>query len=119
MPLAVLTLAALAAACNSGPAPTPSAPTTVTSPTDASTGDAARTATIEVHGTVARVSGRCPALRFLVGRVIVETNRSTTFAPGTCADVVNGAGVVAKGSRQSDGTLAASSVAVRASGRTR
>ena len=113
VPLAMLALGVFAAACNSGPAPTPSAPTTVTSPSDARTGDAARPGSVQISGTVSRVTGTCPALRFLVGRVIVDTSRATVFNGGRCAAVVTGTGVVATGTRSGEGTLAATSITFR------
>jgi hypothetical protein len=112
-------LVTAAAGCSSGPSAPPAAPTAVTADAAAASGDAARTAPINISGTVARVSGACPALQFLVGRVAVTTNRATAFTPGTCANVVNGAGVVATGSRQADGSLAAASIAVRGATSTR
>jgi Domain of unknown function (DUF5666) len=101
----------LAAACNSAPSPAPSAPTAVTSDADTRSGDPARM--VSVSGTVSRLSGTCPALRFLVGRVVVETNRATVFTGGACGALATGAGVVAQGSRVANGSLAASSIAFR------
>jgi hypothetical protein len=55
----------------------------------------------------------------MVGTVTVQTSRATVFTAGTCANVVSGAGVVVTGARSSDGSLAASSVAVRVATSTR
>jgi hypothetical protein len=109
---ALLVLAAAAVACNSAPPSAPSAPTAITSDADARSGDA-RTASVEISGTVGRLSGTCPDLRFVVGRVVVQTNRATVFSGATCSAVVTGAGVVARGSRQADGSLAATSITFR------
>jgi hypothetical protein len=107
---AILSLAALAAACDSPSAPAPTTPTAPTTTADARTGDPARTGSVQISGTVGRVSGTCPAIRFVVRRVIVETNRATVFNGGPCAAVLNGVGVVVTGTRQGDGSLAASAV---------
>jgi hypothetical protein len=109
LPLAFVSV--IAAGCGSS-TPTPTAPA-VTTEVSAGSGDATGGA-LEVRGTIGRVSGSCPVLRFTVGSVTVDTSRATTFTGGTCANVVSGAGVVVTGARQSAGTLAASSVAVRA-----
>jgi len=109
--VAVAAFASLVSGCGSGNPPMPAAPSGI-SDASAGSGDAARGG-LQVSGTVARVSGTCPALRFLVGGVTVDTDRATVFSPGTCANVVSGAGVVVIGTRSAANTMAASSVAVR------
>ena len=68
----------------------------------------------EVKGTiVARsLAGSCPAhnLSFMVGTTRVATNASTQFRDGTCESLKNGSQVAAKGARQTDGSILATSV---------
>lgn len=111
--LLVILAVCTAAACSSGSPSAPAAPAAVGSDAAAGADAAARGA--EISGTVSRVGGSCPAIRFVVGRVVVQAGRTTTFVGGTCAEVVTGAGVVVRGARQSDGSLAASAVTIRGS----
>lgn len=112
--LALLVLLVLAggffSACSSG---TPSAPASAAAAaTETTLGADARNG-VEISGTIARVAGSCPSLRFVVGRVTVQAARTTAFVGGTCANVVNGAAAVVRGSRERDGSLAASQITVR------
>ena len=107
-----MTLTLLANACGSG-GPSAQAAPSAAADASAGSGDAARRGAFQVSGTVARVSGTCPTLRFLVGGVTVDTDRATVFSPGSCNNVVNGVGVSVTGSRSAAGTMAAASVAVR------
>jgi hypothetical protein len=67
----------------------------------------------KVAGTVAGLSGTCPALTFTVGTTTVQTNNSTTFKDVTCATLANGATVEVKGMRQADGSILATEVKLR------
>jgi len=70
----------------------------------------ARAGANKVEGTVAEVSGKCPAVRFKVGAQVVATTTSTKFDDGTCANVQNGRRVEVEGALQGDGTLLAHEV---------
>ncbi len=70
----------------------------------------------ELNGQAAAVAGSCPAhtLTFTVNGTRVVTNAATLFKDGTCASVKNGAPVEVKGTPQSDGSLLATSVELKA-----
>ena len=107
--LALILAAGVAAACSSdSPQTTAPAATTADSAADAATGRE-----VQISGAVSRVTGSCPAVRFLLGRVTVQTDRATAFVGGTCATLANGVAAVVKGSRQRDGSLAALAVTTR------
>ena len=65
-----------------------------------------------VSGTVAGLTGNCPALSFTLAQTKVTTNRATVFGSGACADLKVGAAAVAIGTKQSDGSVLASRVHV-------
>ena len=109
--LALILAAGVAAGCSSGSPATPApAGTSADSAADAATGRE-----VQISGAVSRVTGSCPAVRFLLGRVIVQTDRGTAFVGGTCATLASGVAAVVKGSRQPDGSLAALAVTTRGS----
>jgi hypothetical protein len=64
----------------------------------------------EVEGTVAALTGTCPAITFTVGTTKVTTSSTTTFKDGVCTGIANGTKVEVKGTLQTDGSIAASSV---------
>ena len=68
------------------------------------------TGNTELNGTVAGLSGSCPAIRFTIDGIPIRTDSSTDFRRGNCADVRNGMSVRANGIFQSDGTILASRV---------
>ena len=104
----VLATGAAAACSSSSPAPTAPAATPADSTPDAATGRE-----VQISGSVSRIGGSCPAVRFILGRVTVQTDRATTFVGGGCASLATGVSAVVRGSRQSDGSLAASAVTTR------
>jgi hypothetical protein len=60
------------------------------------------------------VSGTaCPTLQFVVGGVTVKTSAATSFEDGTCADIIVGTKVEAKGARQTDGSVLASRIEIK------
>lgn len=83
---------------------TPAAPTRSVTPTP----------TVRLDGDVTGLSGTCPTLTFTVSRATVTTSASTTVEGG-CTAIVNNATVSVTGTRQSDGTVVATRVAVRES----
>ena len=107
--LAFILAAGAAAACSSG-SPATTSPAATPAASDA---DAATAREVQISGAVSRIGGSCPALRFILGRVTVQTDRATTFVGGGCADLGPGVAAVVRGSRQSDGSLAASAVTTR------
>ena len=76
----VLATGAASACSSSSPAPTSPAATPADSDPDAATGRE-----VQISGAVSRIGGSCPAVRFLLGRVTVQTDRATTFGGGGCA----------------------------------
>ena len=104
----VLATGAASACSSSSPAPTSPAATPADSDPDAATGRE-----VQISGAVSRIGGSCPAVRFLLGRVTVQTDRATTFGGGGCASLAPGVSAVVRGSRRSDGSLAASAVTSR------
>lgn len=97
-------------------APTPT-PTNPSSGSNGSTGSTPSTGsttphpqTVDVVGRVAAVSGTCPSLLFAIDSVTITTTASTTFTGITCAQIVNGSSVVVQGVRQTDASVAATSV---------
>jgi len=69
----------------------------------------------EVEGSVFELSGTCPALTFKVGQTAatatkVTTSATTTFRAVACAAIANGTKVEVEGTKQADGSIAASSV---------
>ena len=64
---------------------------------------------VEVEGLVARLTGDCPLVRFVVGNTIVRTN-TVTNTDGGCSDLRNGLAVEVRGRRQTDGSILANRV---------
>jgi hypothetical protein len=71
------------------------------------------TTTVTLSGVISGSTGTCPAVTFTVQSTKVTTNSSTTFPSTTCADATkNGADVKVTGTKQSDGSVLATSVAL-------
>ncbi len=64
----------------------------------------------ELTGTVASLSGTCPALTFMMGTTTVITTASTKFEDLTCATLANGAQLEVTGTKQTNGTVLASAI---------
>ena len=65
----------------------------------------------ELDGSVASLSGTCPALTFIVRDTTVKTNGTTQFASGSCSRIANGVRIEVDGTRQPDGLIVATKVA--------
>jgi hypothetical protein len=65
---------------------------------------------VEIQGPAGGVDGTCPVLRFTVMGYRVITSGATTFGGGSCAQLRSGTQVQVTGTRQSDGSIAATSV---------
>lgn len=111
LPIGVFVLAGFLAACSSG-TPSAPAPAAIAAVETTLGADQARSGS-EISGTIGRLSGSCPSIRFLLGRVTVQASATTAFVGGTCANLVNGAVVVVGGARER-ASMAASSITVRA-----
>ena len=66
---------------------------------------------VELTGTVSARTGACPTLTFSIGSTTFMTSTATVFRD-PCADVVKGAVVEVKGTRQTNGTVLATRVHV-------
>ena len=64
----------------------------------------------EIEGSMGGLQGTCPSIRFGVNGFSVSTSASTTFEDGTCSSLKNGAKVNVKGTRNADGSVAATRV---------
>ena len=64
----------------------------------------------ELSGAVSALAGTCPALTFNILTTKVTTSATTTFRGITCATVANGAVVEVQGTKQADGSIAATRV---------
>jgi hypothetical protein len=62
----------------------------------------------EFTGSVAAVTGSCPALSFSVGGRSVKSTSSTEFKDGSCGDVKSGVMLEVKGTAEKDGSVTAS-----------
>lgn len=76
------------------------------------TGGSGTTTTVEVSGTVSGKTGTCPVITFMLGSTQVTTNASTKFDESACTAIVNGDKAEVKGTKQSNGSVLASSVEV-------
>jgi len=66
-----------------------------------------------VSGVISAATGTCPAVTFTVQSTKVTVNSATTYGSSTCADATkNGANVNVTGTKQSDGSILATSVAL-------
>jgi hypothetical protein len=66
---------------------------------------------VEVTGEVNSLAGDCPSLTFQVGDQAVTTGPETSFTAGNCTHLRNGTRVHIVGTPESDGSVAATSVA--------
>ena len=64
----------------------------------------------ELNGAVAALAGTCPALTFNILTTKVTTSATTTFRGITCATVANATIVEVNGTKQADGSIAATRV---------
>jgi hypothetical protein len=64
----------------------------------------------EVEGVVSTLTGTCPDLTFRVGTTTVRTSGVTVFRDGRCASLLSGDSVEVRGTRGTDGIVAALSV---------
>jgi cytoskeletal protein CcmA (bactofilin family) len=64
----------------------------------------------EIEGAVGGLKGTCPAVQFGVNGFAVATSASTAFEGGGCSALKSGDKVTVKGTRQSDGSVAATRV---------
>jgi hypothetical protein len=64
----------------------------------------------EIEGAAGGLKGTCPAVQFGVNGFGVVTSASTTFEGGACSALKSGDKVTVKGTRQSDGSVAATRV---------
>jgi hypothetical protein len=60
-----------------------------------------------VIGIVAKISGTCPTLSFVLSGVNVQLSAKTTIEGGTCADIKEGVRAGAMGDRNADGSVQA------------
>jgi hypothetical protein len=65
---------------------------------------------VEIQGSAGGVKGACPSLLFQVNGYSVVTSAATAFEGGACTTLKSGHHVLVKGTRQSDGSIAATSV---------
>jgi hypothetical protein len=63
-----------------------------------------------IYGTIANLAGTCPAVTMSLSGTVVKTTSATTFTNGACADLKNGGGLYAVGTKQSDGSVLASQI---------
>ena len=64
----------------------------------------------EIEGSLGGLRGTCPAVSFGVNGFSVTTSASTTFEGATCLELKSGNKVTVKGTRQADGSVAATKV---------
>ena len=64
----------------------------------------------EIEGSVGGLKGTCPAVQFGVNGFSIATSASTTFEGGACSALKSGDKVTVKGTRQADGSVAATRV---------
>jgi hypothetical protein len=66
-----------------------------------------------VSGLISASTGTCPAVTFTVSSAKITVNSATTYPGTTCADATkNGANVKVTGTKQTDGSILATSVAL-------
>jgi len=74
---------------------------------------AAAPTTVTLTGAISGSTGTCPAVTFTVQSTKVTVNSATTFPSTTCADATkNGVEVKVTGTKQADGSVVATSVAL-------
>jgi len=65
---------------------------------------------VEIEGSVGGLKGTCPSVTFGINGYSIATNASTSFDGSACAALKNGDKVKVNGTRQSDGSVLATSV---------
>ena len=64
----------------------------------------------EIQGPVGGLKGTCPSVTFVINGFSIATSSSTSFQGGACSAVRNGGQVTVDGTRQADGSVAATTV---------
>jgi hypothetical protein len=64
----------------------------------------------EIQGSIGGLKGACPALTFGINGYSIVTSGSTAFQGGTCSALKNGSKVTVDGTKNADGSVAATSV---------
>jgi hypothetical protein len=67
---------------------------------------------VDLKGVVAGLTGACPTRSFTVAGTAIKTSAATRFEGGTCATLANGVTAEIEGTRQGDGSVLATKVAV-------
>jgi hypothetical protein len=69
---------------------------------------------VEGEGIISSVTSgtSCPTLQFLIGSHVIKLDGATAFPKGACTDLKAGSKVSVKGTKNSDGTVAATRVSV-------
>ena len=67
---------------------------------------------VDLKGVVAGLAGTCPTRSFTVAGTPIKTSAATRFAGVSCATLANGVRVEIEGTRQGDGSVLATKVAV-------
>jgi hypothetical protein len=70
---------------------------------------------VTLNGTIGGITGACPSLSMSFSGNYVRTNSSTTFSGKSCGDLKTGVAITVVGTRQSDNTVLATSIASTAS----
>jgi hypothetical protein len=64
----------------------------------------------EIEGSVGGLKGTCPSVQFNVNGFSIATSGATTFEGGPCSSLKSGSKVTVKGTRNADGSVAATRV---------
>jgi len=83
--------------------------TTITS--TATTAPPPTSATVTMNGTIGGLTGTCPVLTMSVGTTYIRTNSATAFSGKSCGELKAGDAIGIAGTRQSDGTVLATTIA--------
>jgi hypothetical protein len=75
-------------------------------------GDGNRISQSELQGAVSGLTGTCPTVSFTVRGTTVTTSEATEFDDVRCVDIKNDMVVQVKGSRQTDGSIAATKIEI-------
>ena len=72
---------------------------------------------VEGEGVITGLStgASCPGLQFVIGTYVIRVDASTLYAGAVCTDLKAGLDVYVKGAMNADGSVSASSIAVRVS----
>jgi hypothetical protein len=66
-----------------------------------------------VSGSVEKISGRCPAVTFVINTMTIVADSNTEYRKGNCSDLGNGRDVVVTGTVQLDRTLQATRIELK------